>query len=85
MKTTMSVTSDGSQIVCGGAGCQSWADASVALRPLLSSELTAVERRADGWLFVGGGGQWSHYCPLCQETYLVGLRAPAIALRDVNS
>ncbi len=82
MRTTMSITSDGSQIVCDGVGCQSWADAPVALRPLLSSELSAPERRVDGWLFVTVGGQWKHFCPLCQETYLVGLHAPVIAIRE---
>lgn len=78
----MSITGDGSQIVCDGAGCQSWADAPVALRPLLSSDLSAAERRVDGWLFVAGGGQWSHYCPLCQAHYLAGIHAPVIALKE---
>ena len=82
MKTTMGIPGDGSRIVCDGVGCQSWADAPVALRPLLNCDLSAAERRADGWLFVAGGGQWSHYCPLCQGLYLVGLHASIITARE---
>lgn len=70
----MSVSTNGRQVVCDGAGCSARADVPIALRPLLGDDRAA--ERIGGWLFAARRGQWRHYCPACLPRYLDTLDTP---------
>ncbi|MDR3710692.1 MAG: hypothetical protein P4L33_20520 [Capsulimonadaceae bacterium] len=65
----MSLTNDGKQIKCDGAGCDKMAHPPVGLRPLLSGG-GGDRQTVAGWLFVNAQQGIRHYCPACAAAYI---------------